>query len=351
MLYETFKTNMKRLLYIFIALFLINCGKKKGFEDQSKAYKESEILNVSEFLGKSFSIEVIDKHLIVRDDQVTTKFTVFDLEEEPINPIYIGYTGQGPGELITPGPMITRTNEFLVYDASKMQLFPFNLDSLQVPNYKPLNSIPVKDAGIIDIKQVSNDIFIAVGVFPEKRFKLIDEQGNTTCTFGDYPIELINDIPEYVRGMACQSMLTTNKEKHLVAVAMRYGEHIQFHAVDPTKCTTELINEHNVFLPEYTTRDNNGFPNFSPSKKTRWGYISITSNSDFVYALYSGKLQVRGTDFYQGSEVHVFDWQGKFIQKIELDKNAISITCNLTKLYSLYEGEKGFEIAKYELLN
>ena len=77
-------------------------------------------------------------------------------------------------------------------------------------------------------------------------------------------------------------MLTSNRQKHIVAITMRYGEHIQFYSIDSHNFLIELINERSIFLPEYATRDNNGFPNFNPSEKTRWGYVSITSNVFYV---------------------------------------------------------------------
>jgi hypothetical protein len=340
---------MKRLFYLLLAFLLISCSHKDKKELPTKIYKESQTMNFKDYLGKTYSLEIIGKYLITRDDQVETKLTIFDIEKTPAHPIYTGYVGQGPGELINPGPIIVESNEFYIYDASKMQLLSFNIDSIEIANYKPHCFVPIKETGIIDIKQIDSDIFVAVGVFPEKRLKLINKQGNTTYSSGSYPIELIKDVPEYVRGIACQSMLTSNRQKHTIAIAMRYGEHIQFYSIDSHKFLIELINERNIFLPKYTTRDNNGFPNFSPSEKTRWGYISITSNNNYVYALYSGKFQVRGTDFYKGTIIHVFDWDGNLVKIIELDKGSLSITCNQKELYSLYEGEDGFEIAKYNL--
>ena len=58
---------------------------------------------------------------------------------------------------------------------------------------------------------------------------------------------------------------------------------------------------------------------------------------------------MRGTDFYKGTIMHVFDWNGNLANVTELDKGPLSITCNEKQLYSLYEGEVGFEIAKYDL--
>lgn len=340
---------MRKLTYLFLVLFVWGCIKSERPNSSERVYLKSKDLNFTESLGKAYAIDILDKYLVVRDDQAETKLTIFNLESDFKNPIYTGYTGQGPGELINPGPMIIESQKFLLYDASKMKLFSFYMDTLMVPDYKPHEAISIMEAGIIDVKKIGKDLFIAVGVFPDNRFALINSQGETIERLGMYPIELQEGVPEYVRGIACQSMLTTNPKKNKAAVAMRYGEHIQFHVFDLDKYTAELINEHHVFLPEYTTKNYNGSPNFSPTEETRWGYLSISSNSNHVYALYSGKPQIRGTNFYQGHEVHVFGWDGELINKIELDKQAFSVTCNEHHLYALYEGENGYEIAEYEL--
>ena len=61
-----------------------------------------------------------------------------------------------------------------------MQLLSFNIDNIEIVNYKPQCSVPVKETGIIDIKQIDSDNFVAVGVFPKRRLKLINKQGNMT---------------------------------------------------------------------------------------------------------------------------------------------------------------------------
>lgn len=343
--------NMTKSIFICLALFVFGCKQKDRSGAVETVLLKSRTMNFNEALGKAYAIDLIGNQLIVRDDQVDTKLTIFDLDSDAKKPVYTGYVGQGPGELTNPGPMIMDAHQFLLYDGSKMKLLSFQLDSLKIPNYKPQEAVSVKESGIIDIKKISKDMFLAVGVFPENRFLLINIRGETVGRLGTYPIALTGDMPEYVRAIAAQSMLTTNLEKNRSATAMRYGEHIQFHAFNLSNTLSEakLLNEHNAFLPEYTTKDYDGSANFKPTDKTRWGYLSLSSNADFVYALYSGKPQIPGTKFYQGNQVHVLDWTGRLVKKIELDKEAISITCNQSELYSLLEGENGYEIVKYKL--
>lgn len=341
---------MRKILLLCLVLSVFSCRQKEQVNTSEVVPANSNPLNFSESLGRSYAIALIGDRLVVRDDQAETKLTVLNLKDDS-PPIYTGHIGQGPGELTTPGPMIMEAEHFLIYDAAKSKLLSFHLDSLAVESYIPQKVLSIKEAGLIDIKKISKDTFLAIGVFPENRFLLINKHGEIIRKSGTYPIPLADNVPEYVRGIACQSMLATNVEKNIAATAMRYGENIQFHAfnLDDSSTKLELLNEHSVFLPEYSTKDYNGSPNFSPNEKTKWGYLSLSSNENFVYALYSGKPQVSGTKFYQGDQIHVFDWSGNRLKTIKLDKEAISIASNQSLLYALYEGNNGYEIAEYKL--
>ena len=337
----------KKYGFIAIALLAIGCGREEKMDTVEEIPIVVNSLNLEESLGRAYDLELVNNYLVLRDDQVDTKLTLFDLEAKNLFALYTGYRGQGPGELMNPGPIITEKNGFSVYDGSKMKLLSFQLDSIEREDYRPEEKMGIEEVGVIDVKKITDDKLLAVGVFPENRFLLIDQKGKTIAKFGDYPIDSDDNTPAHVLGIACQSMLTTNLERNMVATAMRYAEHIQFHQFNENESTLNLVKEHQVFLPEYTTNDQNGGVNFRPTEETRWGYLSVSSNADYVYALYSGKFQIPGTDFYQGNEVHVFDWKGNLVKKLILDKPSLSITCNETQLFTLYEAKDGYDIAEY----
>jgi len=338
---------MRKLLFPLVALLALACKQKERSGSPETVFLKSETMGVSEHLGRPFTIFSMGRHLVVKDDQVDTKLTLFDLGKKPIVPVYAGRSGQGPRELVGPGSLIPDSNRFLIYDGGKMKLLSCRLDNLGSPDHDLQEEISIDQQAVIDIKKISRDVFLAVGVFPENRFMLIDGSGKITGKSGAYPVPLGVGTPDYVRGIACQSMLATHTEKRIAAVAMRYGEHIQFYQLGEGERDLKLISERSVFLPEYTTNNHNGSPNFSPSEKTRWGYLSITSDDRYVYALYSGKLQAQGTDFYRGNLAHVFDWEGNFVRILELDKAVSSIARGQDRLYALYTGENGYDIAEY----
>ncbi len=336
---------IKNILPILFFLFF-GCGKTDKVKNISLT---SEPTGFGNYLGKASSLTILGHYLIVEDNHTETAYTVFDLNIDTIFPIYTGHKGAGPDEMINPKPIVPSGDNFYVYDVSHFKLFLFHADSIKQENYKPKINISIEDKLFIsDVKKISSKAFVSVGIFSGKRFVFTDSQGKTINETGNYPIESVEQIPYHVKGMACLSRLATNVEKGLMASAMFYGDNIQFYEVSDNY-EIKLRNQHCTFLPEFTTNDYGGTPNFSPTQNTRWGYLSLTSNNDYVYALYSGKYQRDGVDFYQANVVHVFDWYGKLISEILLDKEAQSIATNQEYLFALYEGENGYDIAKYKL--
>lgn len=337
-----------RIIASLLILSLLSCKT----EDLEIINLASEVTGFEDYLGKSNSITVSGDYLVVEDDQVETAYTIFDLGNDTATPIYTGYKGAGPNELIKPMPVVPDEDNFYVYDISHFKLFHFNTDSVKhAKAYKPSNCISIDENFFIsDIKKVSEDAFVAVGIFPEKRFAFIDNNGKIVKTAGAYPLEQTQteQLPFHVKGMACLSKLTTNPAKKIIVSALFYGDKIQFYKVSDDYRMV-LLNQHHTFMPEFSTNNSLGMPNFSPTKETRWGYLSLTSNPKFVYALYSGKYQRQGNDFYQNNIVHVFDWYGERVSTFKLDKSVLSIASTSKHLYALYEGDNGYEILKYQL--
>lgn len=68
--------------------------------------------------------------------------------------------------------------------------------------------------------------------------------------------------------------------------------------------------------------ENSGRIDFVPNKETRFAYVSVTSNTREVYALFAGEsFGVAGAaGVFAGSEVHIFSWDGAFLRAIRLSE-------------------------------
>ena len=113
---------------------------------------------------------------------------------------------------------------------------------------------------------------------------------------------------------------------------------------------TKVADGAKFFTPRLTTIDIQGSLNFAPDKDTRWGYLYLSSDSQYIYGLYSGMYQREGEPFIFGNTVHVFSWDGLPICQLILDKRVRDIAVQGNKLYGLYEDtEIGYEIIEYVL--
>ena len=80
---------------------------------------------------------------------------------------------------------------------------------------------------------------------------------------------------------------------------------------------------------------------------TRINYISTTSTEKYVYALYNGRKAFEPSNNV-GNIIHIFDWDGNFIEAIKLEEYLFDIAADENYLYGLAFFPE-FSILKYEI--
>ena len=88
-----------------------------------------------------------------------------------------------------------------------------------------------------------------------------------------------------------------------------------------------------------------------PDRESAIGYIDITSEGNYVYALYSDNTIEKG---YKSNTVHVFDWNGNPKKKCILTKEAYYITIDEINKYShaaVRDKDGGWNIIAYNIDN
>jgi hypothetical protein len=330
-------------LFSFSLLIMLSCSRKIEYDNFPETHAlVGEKLNMNNNLGRPYYIKINDNHLVIRDDQYETKFTIFNIDSLH-NVSFIGHENK---KLINPGPILIKMGQFFTYDNDKKKFISFYESEPDLSN-----SFLIPDQVIFDVVEVSDSIFLAVGVLSQKRFALINRQGNVYFKDVNYPITTNAKIPDYIKSIACLSKLTINPNCTRIAAATQYGELLQIFEIDLDIPQIKEISRYEKFLPEFSVKEINNALNYVPSQKTRWGYLSIASNEKQIYALYSGKLQKRGVFFDTGSIVHVFDWDGNCLKKYQLDRDVLSISLYDHYIYALYKMPNGeYDLIKYPLI-
>lgn len=342
-----------RILLLMCLCILMGCSFNKH---QSKSVKKIELAgkqwNITDDLGRTFDMGIVGDFIYLRNDWGNTKLTLIDIADKR-NMYNFGKRGDGPNELINPGPVIFRSNSIDVFDGSKMALLRYDVNHVVSGDSLATKVLLQTDlSGIISLVELPDSYYVASGVFQEGRLCLLDKNGTVCAYAGHYPISTdLVDVPFHVLGVAYQSLMCAQPMAKRTALVTRYGGILQIYEWDLLKKTAEEVCCINEFSPQLTTQDMNGTPNFRPDRETRWGYLAVAGTDKYIFALYSGQLQVEGKTFYLGDEIHVFDWDGNFCYLLHLDCQASSLAVKGNKLFVLAEYENaGNDVVEYDLL-
>lgn len=343
---------MKKIIFsLFFVCSLVGCKHSKSIFP-SEIELKGKMLSVGDSLGIPIFINTIDDYIVARDDNGGTCFTL--IKSDLASCYHFGIRGEGPNELIDPGPSFMNGSTFSVYDGAKLSLFTYSLDSLLQQIDKPaLNFKTNLDGNIISLIGLSDSIYIATGAFQnDKRFSILNSKGELLSEVGQYNLkEEEKSLPFYIKGVAFQSVMIRKPDDNRFALATRYGGMLELYDFNPDDLSLIRIQGGaDFFSPRLTVEDIQGSLNFVPDDDTRWGYLFLASDSHYIYALYSGLYQREGEPFISGNTVHVFDWNGFPISQLKLDKRVRDIAVNGNKLYGLYEDKDiGYELIEYSL--
>lgn len=343
----------KNILFVVFMCIVVGCSvsDKQSLEFNETIDLSGQNWEVNEHLGRVFDIGILDDFVVLRNDWGETMLTLIDVHNK--KHVYnFGKRGEGPDELINPGPMILGSEHFDIFDGAKMSLMHYDADSI-VSGDSLATQIRFHTnlSGIISLVSLQDSNYVASGVFPEGRLCLLDKDGAACAYGGDYPAnENLEEMPFHVLGMAYQSLMCVRPYEKRTALVTRYGGILQIYEWDLLKKTAKEISCINEFTPKLTTRDINGTPNFRPDSETRWGYLAVDATEKYIFALYSGRLQKDENAFHLGNEVHVFDWDGKPCYLLRLDCEGSSLAVRDNKLFVLAEYENmGNDIVEYSL--
>ena len=333
------------LLQVFLFL---GCKTGTGSIFPTAISLEGSMLSVGDSLGRILTLEAVDDYLLLMGMNEQTQYTI--LKPDLSYCFRFGRIGQGPKEMReASGVMMIRNGYLTLSDGFK--LYQHRLDSLyhSVDNPIVASRSEVNDA-MIWVTPLTDSLFVASGTFPNgKRFKVLDRSGKVYGYMNDYPLEEKTELPFYIVGISYLSTMTSHSTSNRFAVGTQYGSMLDVMEWNQQDSTLHRVGGICEFKPRLTSKDYMGTPNFAPDAQTRWGYIYLDSDAEYIYALYSGRL-VSDKDSRKCNTVHVLDWNGNPVCQIILDKYVKDIAVVKNKLYALYEdADIGFEVIEYVL--
>lgn len=341
------------LAYVAVLTFFAACGSINQGESQPSPVHELKGTpwGLQESMGQVFSVFAENDYVVVRNNMTDTKLMLVNRKDHS-DVHYFGLFGEGPSMLVNPGSVIMEKDHVEVYDGAKTAFLQFPYDSIRIDNPHATGSqILGHGHGLISIGKLSGGFYVGSGLFEKGRLCLMDPEGKVISYTGSYPQSgQLGEIPFHVLGVAYQSAICVHPNGDRMALATRYGGIIEIYDWDEKGKNLSEVIQTDGFHPEFRTEEMGGTPNFRPSSKTRWGYISVDCTENYIFGLYSGKLQTEDNSFRLGREVHVYDWAGNSVCQLRLDHDALYMAVCDNMLYILEEDEEGNnDIVEYKI--
>lgn len=294
----------------------------------ARSLRGEVLVSASETHPLPLFIETVGNFLLVGGSGDTT-FFVHDIATGRVLSVF-GREGSGPGEFRNVGSLSLRREPG--FSRSTIWAFDRALGrmteiDLRVPRAPRLGQIVSGElAGQYSTFWLSPTSIVGVGAFTDKRLTLYDSTGKRVRSLGSLPL-LDEGVPATVAHQALQPSTAVSATGHRLAVGARYSGQVDMYSMPEGMLSSARAPV--PFRPRIDVGSNGAMLVFRTDRDTRFGYISMTSSADRVFALFSGRsrAQFPGRANY-ARELHVFDWNGRLIEVMRLDRDVFAIASN-----------------------
>lgn len=328
---------MKKIIssFIFIILFTSCFYNKKGNIEQEKiSFSE---LNWGDSLGRVRTIKSQSNYLIVCEKNSDTQLAFINMNTRKIQ--RYGNTGQGPNDYLSAWNILFKRNKIMIFDVGNKIIKQYLINDKKEIISESLNTIKIQEPHILEIECLNDSNYIGLGLLDKDQFAIINAQGAVINKGGKLPQKEKENILDIVHSMANQSIITAKNNRS--AIATRYAESINFYMINNNDFN--LLHSHCKSTVKYEQIGNEKNASFRFTPETQWGYMSIDSDENYVYALFSGN-KTSTSDSYYGSKIQIFDWNGSIIKELLFPNRLISICINNNILY-------GYDIDKEDIVS
>lgn len=336
---------MKRIfLFLFLfglATFFLNCSEKK-YKDIAYNYDKLEILTGKVIIGEDslyspLNIEFSNNSIFLYDNQNPYPISVFDSENGFLKERF-GNVGRGPGEIEYLGNFDFVEDTLILYDAQNFNVikyFDFELSS-EISQFK------IDPLGLtLQVVGLSDSLYVASGLIGNRTLALYNSVGKHVGNIGELKGDTVEPIS--VRQHVFRKSVTANKKVEKIATSYMYTDLIEIYNFNGTRLASKFgpYEENPIYKIENAR--------MKKVDETRINYISVKSTENYIYGLYSGRLASAPSNNV-GNLVHIFDWNGNFIEALKFKEFLFDITIDDKddNLYGLAFFPT-FSVIKYDL--
>lgn len=318
--YHSETTSKNLLLLLFILLTACSQQDETFFEMNEHPEIHSESIIENNLISPVRSL-IHSNNLYISDRSNQPSILIFDITDKN-NPEFIkglGREGRGGGEFLAPDFLLkSPINEnIFVFDAGGRKLVQIDENNVILSDDLSfrLNGMPT------NLHAVDSTKFIVTGIIPDSRFSIVGIDG-TNIVQSDAVGEITSlgeELSGFHEANAWRSQSTYLKSEAKIALFSAYAKRVDLLNSDGDLLKTVKDDDHD--RPRVSFRDSE----FVFENNAVIGYVSATSDDDYIYALYSGQ-NYGNEGAGNGQYLHVFDWDLNFISGFHLDHFSLNIT-------------------------
>lgn len=332
---------------------LAACGTRQP-TDNTATQLEGTVIATGDYLDQPGQLAVVGNRLVVLD-RSAPKVHVFRLPDgERVRSF--GQNGEGPGEFRTAHhvqPDARHPGDVWIFDLSLRRMTRLHLGAAAEPQVQEVVNLDDGGGVFLHPAWLTDSTFVISGIFPlhgDGRVMLAGRTGAFTRMIGEAPRHPgAASIPTTVLQHAYEGPVTVKPDRLMFAIATRHADRVEFFRSDGT--TVAQIVGSTGFLPKFETRQRAQSVSMAIGDDLRAGYVDLESTDRHVYALFSGNLMGEaGQQTFFGRQVHVFDWSGRMVERLELDAPAVSIAVNRneSRLFAVWHDPEP-SVVRYDL--
>lgn len=319
---------MKHFLTLFILLIIqYSCsgtGKKDNVLvtfDKEKTLDIKKTKISSDDLGEIMQIHVFDSLLLVSQINQEYIYSIFNLNNGKLIKEVVR-RGNGPNEIVFPQG-VAKYNDtlFSFYEGNKDKLFFYNILSLINGEDNPLKIISLNNRMGLRYYPLNDSILIGTGIYEKGRYCYINLKNGFTDFYLDYPLnDKLKNLSNRHKGMAFQSSVCIHPDKDRF-VSTTSGSAI-FEILKINNPIIDRIIRHIYYFGEHKII----YGNIASSKESPLAFLGIEANSEYIFALYSGKsIAKEGESYIFCNNLLVYDWNGTPLINVKLKTGIKSI--------------------------
>lgn len=345
-------------LFIVPLLFLISCHSKKQ-ETPYTFYNNARLITDSQFKqldivyntisipgftdSTSFSaLNFIGDNIVLIDRK--KRILIFDKKFSLVKE----FSEKSPEHilLISPRSIVEiNSKEFLVHDLTMNVLYDFYFEP-KTKTWTNKRKIQLEENlhGLISIDKLIDSNFIATSInnIDGKLIKFqIDPIQKINNYFGKIPTSI--DTNKYITGMEYRSSCSYDSLNKGFFIGHFYTDVIEFYNTKGD--LLYKLHGPDNFSPIFKMEKKFGKNVFIHTKNTKTGYLSLTTDKNYLYALYSGKSLMDQNH----KSIYIFTKQGEPYKKINLNINIndIKIDKKTNRLYGFHIADNSKEYLIY----